>query len=530
MYASKVTNLSESITIAISSLARELKAQGRDILSFSAGEPDFDTPQIIKDEAIKAIQNGFTKYTAVAGIPELLQAISYKLSNENHLTYSPEEIIVNSGAKHSLFNVFQALIEKDDEVIAYYEEDNNRIDIDLDRMYYFKDKPSNYETVISYVDLNNLNNSSFELEAYLSDVDYVYVSENNIYIADKNYEYDEIFSIISKLFGWTGIWGFEEDVYDFDTGYVTNIMKLQMNEDGSIKYIGKAEVRGEAVNQFSFDEYDSNLRVAIEDGDKGSKIVVFNEKMKKIGESDYVGEDENMYSSRFAGEKAYLVTYKNMDPLFVFDLSDPKNPKVLGELEIPGYSTYLHPYDENHIIGIGIQTEQRIIRDSQGNVLNTSTYVTGMKMALFDVSDVNSPKQISEVTIGDRYTKSAILTNHKALLFSKEKGIIAIPVNSYTEEIEEEKATSDSMDSLVKSYNTTQNYISEGYLVYNINLDEGIKLKGVITHNEANNNSAYKTSQLLRGVYIKDNLITISQHMLKVNNLNTLEEVSSIGI
>ena len=67
-------------------------------------------------------------------------------------------------------------------------------------------------------------------------------------------------------------------------------------------------------------------------------------------------------------------------------------------------------------------------------------------------------------------------------------------------------------------------------MVYNINLDEGIKLKGVITHNEANNNSAYKTSQLLRGVYIKDNLITISQHMLKVNNLNTLEEVSSIGI
>ena len=78
--------------------------------------------------------------------------------------------------------------------------------------------------------------------------------------------------------------------------------------------------------------------------------------------------------------------------------------------------------------------------------------------------------------------------------------------------------------------NVCKNYISEGYLVYNINLDEGIKLKGVITHNEANNNSAYKTSQLLRGVYIKDNLITISQHMLKVNNLNTLEEVSSIGI
>ena len=117
MYATRVTNLSESITIAISTLARELKAQGKDILSFSAGEPDFDTPQIIKDEAIKALQNGFTKYTAVAGIPELLQAISDKLLRENHLNYTPQEIVVNSGAKHSLFNIFQALIDKDDEVI-----------------------------------------------------------------------------------------------------------------------------------------------------------------------------------------------------------------------------------------------------------------------------------------------------------------------------------------------------------------------------------------------------------------------------
>ncbi|MBX7490028.1 pyridoxal phosphate-dependent aminotransferase [Helicobacter turcicus] len=116
-YANRVTNLSESITIAISSLARELKAQGKDILSFSAGEPDFDTPQVVKEGAIKAIQEGFTKYTATAGIPELLSAISEKLARDNNLNYSAKEIIVNSGAKHSLFNIFQALIDKDDEVI-----------------------------------------------------------------------------------------------------------------------------------------------------------------------------------------------------------------------------------------------------------------------------------------------------------------------------------------------------------------------------------------------------------------------------
>lgn len=116
-YANRVTNLSESITIAISTLARDLKAQGKDILSFSAGEPDFDTPQIVKDSAILAINEGFTKYTATSGIPELLNAISQKLTRDNNLNYSAKEIIVTSGAKHALFNVFQALIDKGDEVI-----------------------------------------------------------------------------------------------------------------------------------------------------------------------------------------------------------------------------------------------------------------------------------------------------------------------------------------------------------------------------------------------------------------------------
>jgi aspartate aminotransferase len=98
-------------------LAKNLKAQGKDILSFSAGEPDFDTPQIIKDEAIKAINNGFTKYTQVNGIPELLKAIQEKLKRDNNLNYEIDEIIINNGAKHSLFNLFQAVIDEGDEVI-----------------------------------------------------------------------------------------------------------------------------------------------------------------------------------------------------------------------------------------------------------------------------------------------------------------------------------------------------------------------------------------------------------------------------
>lgn len=116
-YSSRITNLQESATIAISTLATTLKAQGRDILSFSAGEPDFDTPEPIKLAAKAALDEGFTKYTQVAGIPELKQAITNKLERENGLHYEPKQILVSNGAKQSLFNVFQALIDTGDEVI-----------------------------------------------------------------------------------------------------------------------------------------------------------------------------------------------------------------------------------------------------------------------------------------------------------------------------------------------------------------------------------------------------------------------------
>lgn len=117
IYARRVELLQESTTIAISTLARELKASGKDVLSFSAGEPDFDTPEVIKNEAIRALKSGFTKYTAVAGIPELREAIKEKLMRENNLSYETSEILVSNGAKHSLFNVFQALVDNGDEVI-----------------------------------------------------------------------------------------------------------------------------------------------------------------------------------------------------------------------------------------------------------------------------------------------------------------------------------------------------------------------------------------------------------------------------
>jgi len=117
MLTKRVQSLSTSLTIAISTLAGELKASGKDIISFSAGEPDFGTPEVIKEEAKKALDNDYTRYTAVPGIPELLEAIAIKLKRDNNLEYKPSQIIASNGAKHSLFNLFQALIEEGDEVI-----------------------------------------------------------------------------------------------------------------------------------------------------------------------------------------------------------------------------------------------------------------------------------------------------------------------------------------------------------------------------------------------------------------------------
>jgi len=117
MISKRVGTLSDSITMAITTLARELKSSGKDILTFSAGEPDFGTPQVIKQAAIDAINEGNSGYTAVPGTPEVLKAIQTKLKRDNGLNYEVEDIITNVGAKHSLFNFFQAVIDDGDEVI-----------------------------------------------------------------------------------------------------------------------------------------------------------------------------------------------------------------------------------------------------------------------------------------------------------------------------------------------------------------------------------------------------------------------------
>lgn len=424
--------------------------------------------------------------------------------------------------------------------------DGNTKDLSYDKINYIKDKnySSNYISVIATIDLLALNNEP-SVNGYMIPTENAYVSENNLYIAFEKKEYlnnsdDNTISNIKKLFGFGGIIGFiklQENIYDdyYNTEYkkYTNILKFEFTDTG-IKYVSSAKEEGSTLNQFSMDEYNGNLRVTLSKNTEKSKLVVYSDKMKKIGEVDNIAPGEKIYSTRFINDRAYVVTYKTVDPLFVIDLKDPTAPKILGELKIPGYSTYLHPYDENHIIGIGNATDEIVSRDSMGKVISKRAVITGMKMAIFDVTDVANPKEQFSQKIGDKYTYSSILKNHKALLFSKEKELIAIPVNNYKEAIEVNLSNNDQVDSATNiTSKINKAPIESGYIVYNINLKDGFKEKGIITHKNSNSNYNsywYGSNDIVRGLYIGNNLYTISKDYIKSHTLEKLEQISSIKI
>jgi uncharacterized secreted protein with C-terminal beta-propeller domain len=249
-------------------------------------------------------------------------------------------------------------------------------------------------------------------------------------------------------------------------------------------------------------------------------IYVLDSNLAVVGRLEDLAPGESIYSARFIGDRCYLVTFKKIDPLFVIDLTDPTNPKVLGKLKIPGYSDYLHPYDENHIIGLG----KEAVEAEEGNF----AWYQGVKLSLFDVTDVENPKEISKYNIGDRGTDSYALHDHKAFLFSKTKNILVIPI--LLAEINEEKYPSGVPD------NTYGDYVWQGAYVLGVSLDNGFTLKAKITHIEDNAtfiksgyyyDSAYSVK---RSLYIGSTLYTVSDEMIKMSDLDNFTEINKLQL
>lgn len=293
-------------------------------------------------------------------------------------------------------------------------------------------------------------------------------------------------------------------------------------EDGEIKFRANGTVPGYVLNQFSMDEHNGYFRIAttgsVDNRRDGNNVFVMDTDLNIVGRLEGLAVGEQIYSSRFMGDRVYLVTFKITDPLFTIDLSDPENPEVLGALKIPGFSTYLHPYDENILIGIGKET----VEDKWGEI----AWQQGVKISLFDVNDVSDPKELAKLVIGDRGSDSNALYDHHAFLFSRARNLLVLPI------LEAQIDETDFADGKAPD-DWYGEYVYQGAYVFDIS-EEGIELRGKVTHIDDPAEflkSGYwfeSSNQVERSLYIEDNLYTLSDGMLKVSSLSTLEELAAI--
>ncbi len=396
--------------------------------------------------------------------------------------------------------------------------------IPISKISYFPEAIVPNYVLVGAIDLSNTTDA-VQINSYLGSGDNVYASLDHLYVAMSESQYTSApVPMVKPAAGDAAISLIDIMPTPVETN--TLIYKFKLNPR-SVTLVANGKVPGTLLNQFSMDEYEGYLRIATTKGNtwgnegtpSTNHVYTLDAEMKLTGKLENLAPGERIYSVRFMGKRGYVVTFKTVDPLFVIDLANPSAPRVLGELKIPGYSSYLHPYDENHIIGFGVDTEEIV---NEWDPEKTKIAITqGMKIAVFDVTNVNKPIEKFKESIGVRGTHSDLLYNHKALLFSKEKELLAFPVMLY-------EASTEQKDSRQYGKLTFQ-----GMYVYQFNLIKGFQLRGRITHMtpadmKKMETDYYGMNYVQRGLYINDVLYTVSDDTIKANRLSNLEEIAQI--
>ena len=240
---------------------------------------------------------------------------------------------------------------------------------------------------------------------------------------------DLVYATATSLYLSARHWWWWEDAGQTDYSYVH---KLELSQPHRAHYVASATIEGQPLNQFSFDEHEGVLRVAttltrrVKDEssrwgrtETSSRVSTYAQQggqLALLGQSEELAEDERIFSARFLGNKGYVVTFRQTDPLFTFDLSDPAHPRKVGELKVPGFSTYLHPLGDTHLLAIG---EHRA-EDGSWNS-------RAIKLTLFDVSDLAHPREAFTRMVGTSSSGSEALYDHKAFNYFAAKGLLAIP-------------------------------------------------------------------------------------------------------
>jgi uncharacterized secreted protein with C-terminal beta-propeller domain len=243
------------------------------------------------------------------------------------------------------------------------------------------------------------------------------------------------------------------------------------------------------------DEYDNHFRIATTewkiDGSLNN-LFVLNMSMNQVGQILGLAQGERIYSVRFMGDRCYLVTFRQIDPFFVIDVANPEDPTVLGFLKIPGFSGYLHSYDQDHVIGVGKEDNN-------------------LKLSLFDVTDVSNPKEQAKYLVDADWSDSPVLWDSKAFLFEKSKQLLALPVSI----------------SHYQTFAPTTNW--QGAYIFNLTLENGFTLEGSIIHQNPED-SNLGNLEVKRILYIEEALYTVSDKIVKINNLDTLDYVTQIEL
>ncbi|MEM2970990.1 MAG: beta-propeller domain-containing protein [Candidatus Bathyarchaeia archaeon] len=284
----------------------------------------------------------------------------------------------------------------------------------------------------------------------------------------------------------------------------TSIYRIRI-ENKTLTCEAEGKVPGRELNQFSMDEYNNHFRIATTifvNGTRQNNLYIFDMNLSMIGKLENItyAFNEQLDSARFIGDRCYLATsvvqVVPRDPFLVINVADPSNPEVLGFLKIPGFTRYLHPYNENHVIGVG--------RDENSRV----------KISIFDVSNVSAPIEIDKYVVEGIWSDTPVLTDHKAFLFDKSKELLVIPVSI----------------SLIPLSISLKEASWQGVYVFNINitLSDKLVLKGNVTHQEVGVwNSNY---WIQRALYIDNVLYTTSNAKLKMNSLEDLEFINEVEL
>lgn len=279
--------------------------------------------------------------------------------------------------------------------------------------------------------------------------------------------------------------------------YETLIYRVKLDRD-KIVWEAEGDVPGYVLNQFSMDEYNGFFRVATTIGwseTSVNNLFVLDMNLNIVGSLTNLDPGKQIYAARFMRDRCYLVTFYQKDPFFVIDISNPFKPKVLGALEIEGFSGYLHPYDESHIIGVGMEENS-------------------VKVSLYNVADVANPKEIDRFLIGN-WSTTPVLWDHKAFLFDKEKQVLALPISiSWMETVKERE------------------YYSKGFwqgaYIFNMSLNS-FKLKGSIIHQE-NATLVEGDFEVKRILFINNVLYTVSNAKVKLNSMEDLAFIKEIKL